>query len=63
MLAEEPPSPDNPLWEMENVFITPHTSGDTPYYYDGVLDIFCESLRLVLEGGQPLNIVDVAAGY
>lgn len=63
VLAEEPTSPDNPLWEMENVLITPHTSGNTPYYYDGVLDIFCESLKVVLEGEQPLNIVDVAAGY
>ncbi len=63
VLAEEPPSPDNPLWDLENVLITPHTSGNTPYYYDGVLDIFCESLRRVLDGEAPLNIVDVAAGY
>ncbi len=63
VFAEEPLPPASPLWEMPNVLITPHIAGNTPRYYDLVLDVFCDSLRSVLAGGKPRNIVDVEAGY
>jgi D-2-hydroxyacid dehydrogenase (NADP+) len=40
----EPLAKSSPLWNMENVLITPHYSGWTPYYIDRVVNIFCENL-------------------
>jgi D-2-hydroxyacid dehydrogenase (NADP+) len=42
--AEEPLPAASPLWTMPNVFITPHTAGETRAYEDNVLDILMENL-------------------
>lgn len=42
--AEEPLAPSSPLWTMPNVFVTPHTAGETRRYEDNVLDILMENL-------------------
>ena len=42
--ADEPLPADSPLWTMPNVFITPHTAGETRAYEDNVLDILMENL-------------------
>jgi len=42
--ADEPLPTDSPLWAMPNVFITPHTAGETRAYEDNVLDILMENL-------------------
>jgi D-2-hydroxyacid dehydrogenase (NADP+) len=42
--ADEPLPAASPLWAMPNVFITPHTAGETRAYEDNVLDILMENL-------------------
>jgi phosphoglycerate dehydrogenase-like enzyme len=42
--AEEPLPADSPLWAMPNVFVTPHTAGETRAYEDNVIDILVENL-------------------
>lgn len=42
--ADEPLPASSPLWAMPNVFITPHTAGETRAYEDNVLDILMENL-------------------
>ena len=42
--AEEPLPAASPLWTMPNVFITPHTAGETRAYEDNVIDILIENL-------------------
>jgi phosphoglycerate dehydrogenase-like enzyme len=42
--ADEPLPADSALWSMPNVFITPHTAGETRAYEDNVLDILMENL-------------------
>ncbi|MDP1962545.1 MAG: D-2-hydroxyacid dehydrogenase [Reyranella sp.] len=42
--VDEPLPADSPLWSMPNVFITPHTAGETRAYEDNVLDILMENL-------------------
>ena len=42
--ADEPLPAGSPLWSMPNVFITPHTAGETRAYEDNVLDILLENL-------------------
>ena len=42
--ADEPLPDPSPLWTMPNVFITPHTAGETRKYEDNVLDILVDNL-------------------
>ena len=42
--VDEPLPATSPLWELPNVFITPHTAGETRAYEDNVIDILIENL-------------------
>ena len=42
--AEEPLPPASPLWATENLFITPHTAGETRRYEDNVIDLLLDNL-------------------
>jgi phosphoglycerate dehydrogenase-like enzyme len=60
----EPLPPDNPLWKMANVLITPHNSGPTIYYDKRALAIFLDNLQDFLSGREPrLNRIDPELGY
>ena len=51
VFEREPLNEDSPLWEMENVIITPHMSGSTEYYQQKLIeDIFIPNLLSYLEG-------------
>ncbi len=59
----EPLPEGHALWNMENVIITPHMSGDTDGYLDDLGKLFVDNLRLFIEG-QPLqNVVDKSLGF
>jgi phosphoglycerate dehydrogenase-like enzyme len=61
---EEEPLPDNsPLWDMNNVIITPHYAGSTPVYFDRAIDIFCENLQRFLQNEPMINVVNKQKGY
>src|SRR5471030_3334095 len=53
--ADEPLAASSPLWEMPNVFITPHTAGETRAYEDNVVDILIENLERLWKGDQVLR--------
>jgi D-2-hydroxyacid dehydrogenase (NADP+) len=56
--AEEPLAPDSPLWEMEQVLLTPHTAGETRRYEDNVIEILRDNLGRLRRGeAQLLNQV------
>jgi phosphoglycerate dehydrogenase-like enzyme len=52
--AEEPLPPESPLWSLPNVFITPHTAGETRAYEDNVLDLMEENLARLARGEATL---------
>lgn len=59
----EPLPADSPLWDMENVIITSHTSGASPRLWDRGIDLVADNLRR-WRAGEPLrNVVDFDAGY
>jgi phosphoglycerate dehydrogenase-like enzyme len=60
---QEPLPPDSPLWDMENVIVSPHISGGTEIYNVRAVDIFCSNLRRRLAGEPLLNVVDPERGY
>jgi phosphoglycerate dehydrogenase-like enzyme len=59
----EPLPADSPLWDMENVLITAHTSGATPHYWERQADLIAENIRRIQRGDPPRNLVDLEAGY
>ncbi len=63
---ETEPLPENsPLWELNNVIITPHTSGNTEFYDQRLIqDIFMPNLKDYLNGKTPsTNLLDYKKGY
>ena len=53
--AEEPLPASSPLWDMPNVFLTPHTAGETRAYEDNVIDILLENLDRLWRGETALR--------
>ena len=55
----EPLPTDNPLWDIPNVFITPHCSADSPFLVDRAIEQFCRNIES-FKAGEPLfNVVDL----
>jgi len=54
-VAEEPLPSASPLWDMDNVFLTPHTAGETQRYEENVLDIMLENLDRLWRGETALK--------
>jgi phosphoglycerate dehydrogenase-like enzyme len=63
VFEHEPLDPASPLWGMEHVLVTPHTSGVRPDYFEAATAIFAENLRRFLRGDPLINLVDKEAGY
>jgi hypothetical protein len=63
VFREEPLPPSSPLWSLENVLVTPHTSGVSPRVWDRQTDLILENVRRYLAGEPPLNEVDKERGY
>lgn len=63
VFEEEPLPVHSPLWDMENVIVSPHIAGWTPKYFDRALEIFRENLRRYSKGEHLLNTVDKNLGY
>ncbi len=63
VVEEEPLSPDSVLWRMENVIVTPHSSGGFVGFGDRTTDLFLENLERFVAGKELLNPVDPIRGY
>jgi phosphoglycerate dehydrogenase-like enzyme len=63
VFEHEPLPPDSPLWDLDNLLITPHTAGLTGKLWDRHYDLFSDNLRRYLSV-QPLRyVVDKRKGY
>jgi len=63
VFEEEPLPEDSPLWDMDNVLLTPHYSGLTPHYNERVFEIFLDNLERFQKGEPLRNVVDKKLGY
>ncbi|MFM9107612.1 MAG: D-2-hydroxyacid dehydrogenase [Chloroflexota bacterium] len=59
----EPLPAESPLWEMEQVIITSHTSGASPRYWERATELIGENIGRWLAGEPLRNAVDLDAGY
>lgn len=53
----EPLPPDHPLWDFENVLVTPHVAGATPNYYDRLAALVADNVERLARGDELRNRV------
>jgi phosphoglycerate dehydrogenase-like enzyme len=63
VFEREPLPADSPLWEIENVILTPHMSGANRGYMDQACELFADNLRRFHANQPLLNLVDPKWGY
>jgi phosphoglycerate dehydrogenase-like enzyme len=63
VFEQEPLPQDSPLWEMENVIVTPHSSGGFQGFWSATVDLFLDNLRRFLAGEPLHNRVEPGRGY
>ena len=60
---KEPLPPDSPLWDLDNLLITPHTAGMTEKLWERHYTLFSENLRRYSSGQPLIAVVDKQSGY
>jgi len=63
VFEEEPLPSTSPLWNMDNVIISPHVSGNTARYHEKAAAVFAENLERYLEKRSLLNRLNRDQGY
>jgi len=58
VFAEEPPPPDHPLFEMDNVLVTPHIASDDTAAFRSVFEGAVDDMLLLFQGKKPAHIVN-----
>ncbi|MEW5701055.1 MAG: D-2-hydroxyacid dehydrogenase [Candidatus Zixiibacteriota bacterium] len=61
--ATEPLPPNHPFYDLPNVAMTPHISGDTLDYPWRAAQLFLKNLRRYVTGKPLFNVVDKRRGY
>ena len=63
VFVEEPLPAASPLWAMENVFVSPHMSGDFHGHKVAMAAVFIENFRRYRAGEPLVNVVDKRLGF
>lgn len=65
VFEKEPLPEDSPIWDLENVILTPHVAGPTPHYMDRLMDLFIDNLEAFVSGNRDkmVNIIDYDRQY
>jgi len=63
VFEEEPLPNTSPLWNLDNVILTPHISGNSARYHEKAAALFAENLQRYIEKRPLLNKIDRKRGY
>lgn len=63
VFEEEPLPATSPLWNLENVILSPHISGNSSTYHQRAAALFAENLRRYLDKRPLLNLLNRKRGY
>lgn len=63
VFSREPLNEDSPLWDLDNVIITPHVGGDGPGNEGRGAKLVIENIRRFRKGEELVNVVNLDLGY
>jgi phosphoglycerate dehydrogenase-like enzyme len=63
VFAEEPLPANSPLWDLDNVLITPHSAGIAHKLWERQYALFSQNLSRFLNGAPLIGLVNKKAGY
>ena len=52
---DDPLPEDSPIWDLDNVIVTPHTGGETQKYEANLLDIMLDNVGRLSRGETELR--------
>ena len=50
VFEQEPLPPSSPLWDLPNVFVSPHSASTVAGENERILDLFCDNIERYLDG-------------
>ena len=59
----EPLAPDDPLWEVPNLYLSPHCSTSREGYVDGLIQLFADNVKRYAAGQPMINLITPDKGY
>jgi phosphoglycerate dehydrogenase-like enzyme len=63
VFEREPLPRDSPLWDMNNVIVTPHVAGFGARFWENTVELFARNLERWRRGEPLENVVDKQRGY
>lgn len=63
VFEQEPLPVENPLWEMPNVMVSPHSASTSDRENERITALFCDNLRRFLSGEPLQNVLDAERMY
>ena len=65
VFEQEPPTTDDPVWELDNLIITPHTAGNMTLAHtvSRIAELFLEDFDRYCAGEKPRRLIDRNRGY
>ena len=63
VFSKEPLPEESPLWDLDNVILTPHMGGFSDVSNERSLKLIAENIRRFQNGEELLNQVDLSLGY
>ena len=63
VFCTEPLPAESPFWDLDNVIVSPHMSGDYRGHQEVMADIFLDNFERFQEGRELLNLIDKSLGF
>ncbi len=63
VFEQEPLPADNPLWDLDNVIVSPHSASTLAEENEVLVELFLDNLSRYLDGRPRRNVYDREAGY
>ena len=63
VFEQQPLPADSPLWQREDVLVTPHVSGTTPHYLERAMGVFVANHEAISSGQEAVTPVSLEGGY